>query len=800
MAKRSLLALLLLTPLAVFAASPVVHLNVSYRMVHYAGKSVRAIAINQQIPGPELHFTEGDQVTIYVTNHLDKETAIHWHGLLVPWQMDGVKGVSQQGIQPGATFKYEFTLHQSGTYWYHAHAGLQEQSGMYGALVIDPKTPPAYHYNKDFTIVLSDWINTNPDQVEANLKKSGDYYAPNFPLQASLMKFIHDYVNASPAERKTILDEYHSMQQTRMGLYDFSDVAYDAFMLNGTTHANAWRGLVKVGDVVRLRFIGAGAGTIFKVKLPQHEMEMVHVEGNDVQPYTLREFSISPGETYDVLVKIKDNQPVIIYAESIDTVGTAVGSLVTMPNQFVNYTAVQPFATPQPVMRNMMKRMMGQTVGMEAMPDMPDMAMMNMSHGDHAMQMATEPTLHGDHLEKPTSDMYTTTVDTKYKNIVAAVPTNNPDKPVADIINLELFGYMGRYIWMINGVPEDKAKPIVLQPAKRYRLVFKNSSMMSHPMHLHGHWFIMRKGNGAYDPLLHTIEVQPGATITADVDTDASGQWIFHCHLLYHMASGMTRYVQYSTLLELNKREIKPENQIAQTGFYNRPIVRVDEVRPLDHHLINHPMAHEMQYWFMNKLDLSVNPFTQSADVTFKGLYGKDYDKLQLFMNDAEVIQGKVDNADVDIFYWHLISQYWAIKGGANYFYRPALTPYWQPGIGIEGLMPYFIETEVRGYYKDGSAKLDVELTRETQLTNNFFISLSIRSILASKTVVSAQLGNGLNQMQYTIQPYYRVMPGLNIFMQYEYEQDFGAFKNLRLSNGDAVTQNLVTAGISALF
>lgn len=792
--KRIWFVLLWLLPAFVFAAHPVVHLTVAYQTVNFAHKKMRAIAVNQQIPAPVLHFKEGDHVTLYVTNHLDKETAVHWHGLLVPWQMDGVKGVSQQGIQPGETFKYEFTLHQSGTYWYHAHAGLQEQSGLYGALVIDPKTPPAYRYNKDFTIVLSDWINTNPDQVEANLKKSGDYYAPNFPLQASLMRFIRDYSRADKAERKIILGEYLSMQQTRMGLYDFSDVAYDAFLLNGTTRANAWRGLVKAGDVVRLRFIGAGAGTIFNVKVPRQQMEMVHVQGNDVKPYLVNDFRISPGETYDVLVKIKDNQPVIIYAESIDTLGAAVGALVTEPAQAVNYAAVRPFPTPQPVMRKMMQLMMGSTT------DMPDMSMMDMSHENHDMQMAIEPAQYGDHLVKPESDEYTTTLDTKYKNIIAAVPTNNPDKPIAAVINLELYGYMGRYIWMINGLPEDKAPPIVLQPAKRYRLVFTNNSMMSHPMHLHGHWFIMRKGAGAYDPLLHTIEVQPGATITADVDTDASGQWIFHCHLLYHMASGMTRYIQYSTLLELAKAQIKPEHEIARSGFYNRPIVRVDEVRPLDLHLIHHPMAHEMQYWFMNMVELGVNPFTQSGDLTFKGLYGRDYNKLELQVKDAELIQGKIDNADMDIFYWHLVSQYWSIKGGVNYFYRPALTPYWQPGIGIEGLMPYFIETDVRGYYKDGSAKLDAEFTRDTQITNNFFISLSVRGILASKTVVSAQLGSGLNQMQYTVQPYYRVMPGFNIFIQYEYEKYYGAFKNMQMISGDSNSQNVVTAGISALF
>lgn len=175
-----------------YAAEPIVNLEIGYKTVNFAGETRRAIAINNQIPAPTLHFKEGDKVTIHVHNRLDKETALHWHGVLVPWQMDGVLGINQKGIPPGGVFHYQFTVKQSGTYWYHAHAGLQEQQGLYGAFIIDPLKSPSYRYNKDYTIVLSDWSNTNPEQILANLKKEGDYYSPKFPLQPSLMKFIHD--------------------------------------------------------------------------------------------------------------------------------------------------------------------------------------------------------------------------------------------------------------------------------------------------------------------------------------------------------------------------------------------------------------------------------------------------------------------------------------------------------------------------------------------------------------------------------------------------------------------------------
>lgn len=809
-----------------FAAERTINFTVAYKTVNFTGQGRRAIAINQQIPAPTLHFRQGELVTINVLNKLDKETAIHWHGMLVPWQMDGVKGVNQRGIKPGETFKYQFKLEQSGTYWYHAHAGLQEQSGMYGAFIIDPPQQPAYHYAKDFVVVLSDWINTDPDQVLRNLKKDGDYYSPRFPLQASLAKFIHDYRQSSASERAYLMDDYKMMQQSRMGLYDFSDVAYDAFLLNGTTKYNPWRAPVKVGDVVRLRFIGAGASTIFRVKIPETSMQVVHVQGNDVQPYSVDSFTIAPGETLDVLVKITKNQPYRIYAESLDTLGAAVGALVTTPNQQINFANITPFPEPPPVTRTMMQTMMGDKY-QGKVPDISrpahvmkkhekmDMDMdhdMNMNHDMHnmgggggmsnhmhspmMMHMPTESTIVGDKITPPDSN-YTTSIDTSYEQLKAAVKTNNPDTPIAGVIKMELFGYMGSYIWFINGVPEYKAKPIVLQPGKRYRFVFNNTSMMHHPMHIHGHWFILRKGNGEYDPLLHTIDVPPGATITADVDTDASGQWIFHCHLLYHMMAGMTRIFQYSTLLEITQDKMAPEDIIKNTAYINRPIVRVDEVRPIDKMMVHHPMPHEHDNWMASLISVGVDPFKNFQKINYRGLYGPDYNKLELFANDAEIENGSISQADLDIFYWHQLYQFWAVKGGFNYFYRPAAKPYWQPGVGVEGLMPYFIDVDARGYVYSGSAKLDIDIDRDTQITNNFFIGLELRSILASKTVTSAQIGSGLNQMQYTLRPFYRLMPGLDVFAEYEIDQYFGAYRTLQRNAGHGTGENSFTLGLS---
>lgn len=875
----------------VFAAERVVNLVVEYKIVYFAGKPKKAISVNGQIPAPSLHFKQGDHVTIHVHNHLTEETAIHWHGILVPWQMDGVSGISQKGIPPGGVFHYQFTLEQSGTYWYHAHAGLQEQQGLYGAFLIDPPKESLYHYTKDYVVVLSDWSNTNGEQILKNLKKQGDYYAPEFPLQPSLAKFLHDYRKASREGRKQLWEDYMGMQQSRMNIYDLSDVAYDAFLLNGHAPNQPWTAPVKVGDMVRLRFIGAGGSTIFNVKIPDTKMQVIHVEGNDVQPYFVDSFAIAPGETYDVLVKIKANKPYIIYAESRDTLGAAVGALTTSPHQFVNYKEIKPFPEPQTASREMMSMMM-ENMNQGNLPDSKvnqthtmhrkthpamkmddnhkehaqsqmvptsmamgssmqmkhDVSRMGMnhqkmdmnkpfrkardsmehishsssnkfkmknsmhsmqgkspkekpsSHVNHSMKMnmPTEPGIIGDRFY-PATSYYATTMGTKYQDMVAAIPTNDPEIPVSQVIKMELFGYMERFIWFINGVPEYNAHPVELKPGKRYRFVFTNNSMMHHPMHIHGHWFILRKGQGEYDPLLHTIDVPPGATITADVETDASGQWFFHCHMLYHMMTGMSRTFQYSTLIKIAKGEAKPQDIEKQTAYHNRPIVRVDEIKPIDKTLVKHPMGHPAGVWLASFIDIGADPFNNAQRLTYKGLYGPDYHKLELYINDAEVFKGTLENADIDIFYWHLVSQFWAIKGGVNYFNKPAATPYWQPGIGIEGVMPYFIDTNARVYFYGGSIKLDLELSRDTQLTNNFLVRTGVRTLVASKTVKNAAIGSGLNQMRYIARPYYRLAPGFNVFVEYENERDYGTFRTIEKALGEQTTLNTVTLGLSII-
>lgn len=452
-----------------------------------------------------------------------------------------------------------------------------------------------------------------------------------------------------------------------------------------------------------------------------------------------------------------------------------------------------------PSMSHSSHDMMGMTTHEKsmAMPDEKKHDRSSMSH----KAMSSMPMSHEMPMENPnTQSSEPSAAGTKYENLTSPMKTNDPTKPVIPI-EMVLSGYMDRYVWFINGLPEYKAKPILIESGKRYRLTFINSTMMHHPMHIHGHWFILRNGHGAYDPLLHTVDVPPGATLVVDFDADTQGQWFFHCHNLYHMMTGMSRVFRY-TSLTASEVEFALEHEVSHTADQT-PSMHHAPLPPANHSesVADLPAhAHKMGRYQASFLDIGIDPFHQRQQITFKNLWGGDYDKLELFSNEAEFKKGTTQNANVDIFYWRLIDQFWAIKGGVNYVYRPAEKPYWQPGVGLEGLMPYFIDTNVRAYYHKGSTKLDIELSRDSQITDKFFIRASIRSILATKTVAQDEVGSGLNQMQYTLRPFYRLTPGVSLFAQYEHDQGYGAFKKLLGRNGESTHDDTITFGVALLF
>lgn len=764
---------------SLYAQTKTVDLTVAYKEVNFADKKVTAIAVNGQIPGPTLHFQEGDDVVIRVHNQLKVGTAVHWHGLLVPWRMDGVENVSQKPIPPQGEFTYHFKIKQSGTYWYHAHADLQEQQGLYGALIVDPKTPSPYHYNKDFPIVLSDWSNENPDTIYKHLKQDGDFYSASAPLQPTWQQFFKDLSGKTKAEKAQIWKAYWDMQITRMNIYDLSDVQYDAFLFNGKTQQEPWQQFVKVGDTVRLRLIGAGASTVFKIKIDNEPLTVVEVQGNDVKPFEVKEITLAPGQTIDVLLKIKESKLYTIYAESLDTSGYAVGILNSTATKVTQIPAVTPFPPPPPM--NMAG--MSQNMSEQSMPGM-DQNMSAMKHDMSAMD--------SDAMAMPENN-------DEAAQWQALKPTNDPNKPVT-VLTMRLGGYMDRYMWFINGLPEYLAKPILIKPGQRYRFVFINETMMHHPMHLHGHWMILRNGHGAYDPLVHTIDVGPFQTVTADFDADAgSGWWYMHCHNLYHMKAGMARVFHYDT-----PDDAPNDTRIQDSAVSMAPMVmpksttQQNDAPATTDPFATTKIAHSSPMVMTNDWQYG-HDFARNVDqITATTMYGDDYNKIQLYTDQAQFTRGTLTDADLDIFAWHLLNNSWAIKGGANYSYRPAT--YWQPGAGLEGTLPFFIAADIRSYWHDGSGEVEADFSRNIPLVGNWSLYTEVEAIAATKSLDYAEIGQGFNSIQYTIGPSYQLLSSLALQLQYQYTRNYGDTANILKAGGEGPTSSLLTLGLEAVF
>ncbi len=783
---------------SLYAQTKTVDLTVAYKEVNFADKKVTAIAVNGQIPGPTLHFQEGDDVVIRVHNQLKVGTAVHWHGLLVPWRMDGVENVSQKPIPPQGEFTYHFKIKQSGTYWYHAHADLQEQQGLYGAFIIDPKIPTPYHYNKDFPIVLSDWSNENPDTIYKHLKQDGDFYSASAPLQPTWQQLFQDLSGKTKAEKAQIWKTYWDMEITRMNVYDLSDVQYDAFLFNGKTQQEPWQQFVKVGDTVRLRLIGAGASTVFKIKIDNEPLTVVEVQGNDVKPFEVKEITLAPGQTIDVLLKIKEKKPYTIYAESLDTSGYAAGILNPTTTKITRVPAITPFPPPPPMnMAGMSMPGMNQNIPEKNMTDMDqNMPGMSMSGMDQNM-----PAMKHDMSAMDSDAMTMSDNNDETAQWQALKPTNDPNKPVT-VLTMRLGGYMDRYMWFINGLPEYLAKPILIKPGQRYRFVFINETMMHHPMHLHGHWMILRNGHGAYDPLVHTIDVGPFQTVTADFDADAgSGWWYMHCHNLYHMKAGMARVFHYDTPDDATDNTAVSGSAVsATTSSYattktvpqqsEMPMAAGPDVMTKTAHSASMVMTNDWQYG---------HDFARNVDqITATTMVGGDYNKIQLYTDQAQFTRGTLTDADVDIFAWHLLNNFWAIKGGANYDYRPG--GYWQPGAGLEGTLPFFIAANIRSYWHDGSGEIDADFSRNIPLVGNWSLYTEVEAIAATKSLDYAQIGQGFNNIQYTIGPSYQLLSSLALQLQYQYTRNYGDTASILKAGGEGPTSSLLTLGLEAVF
>jgi len=528
-------------------------LTIAETAVNFTGQPGVATTINGSIPGPVLRWREGDTVAIRVTNRLPGPTSLHWHGILLPYDMDGVPGISFPGIAPGETFVYRFPVRQSGTYWYHSHTGFQEQTGMYGAIVVDPARGPSIRADRDFVVQLSEWTDEDPLRVFEKLRIESHYYnynrrtAQDFWRDASATGF-----RAAREQRRM----WNRMRMTPTDLADVSGYTY-TYLINGTTPAGNWTGIFSPGETVRLRFIGAGSQTFFDVRIPDLPMTVVHVDGQDVEPVTVDELRVGPAETYDVVVRPGD-RPYTIFAQAMDRSGFARGTLSPQPGLTAEVPAID---APQALtMADMMGAMAagGSTSG-------TDQSAMNHSEANHGAMAAEASMVHARHARTeygPSVDMRVdmprTNLDDpgvglrdngrrvlSYADIRTIGGPLDPRTPEREI-ELHLTGNMERYSWSFDGLEFGRSSPVHFHLGERLRVVLVNDTMMTHPMHLHGLWSELEAPDGEFMARRHTIAVQPAQRISFLVNADAPGGWAWHCHILYHMDAGMFREVVVS--------------------------------------------------------------------------------------------------------------------------------------------------------------------------------------------------------------------------------------------------------------
>lgn len=573
-------------------------IHVRREFLDIAGRRASAITLNHSMPGPLIELWEGRDARLRVHNHLEESTSLHWHGLLLPFQMDGVPGVTFPGIDPGNTFEARFPVRQAGTYWYHSHSGLQEQIGQSGPIVIHPAEPDGIQADRDYVLMLNDWTFENPHRVLEKLKEQSDYYNFSQRTVADLVDDIAEHgLDATLRDRL----DWGRMRMSPRDIADITGHTYH-YLVNGLGPAANWTGLFRPGERIRLRVINASAMTYFNVRIPGLTLKVVAADGQPVQPIETDEFQIAVAETFDVIVEPEAGRAYTVMAEAMDRSGYARGTLA--PRAGMSAPVPPLRAQPQRTMVDMgmamnmsgMPMEAGATTGKAAMPGMPSAAgaadgqrttdphhsmpgmggsmpapahstmsgMADASRGTGAVMEKAGPVVahHGPehhgvgNLSVAEVERYRLAergtgledVDHRvltYSQLRNIVPIRDR-RPPSRTIEIHLTGNMERYMWSFDGVSYSDSTPIEFPYGARIRLILVNDTMMEHPIHLHGMFMALENRQDDHLPLKHTISVLPGSRVSLLVTADAPGRWAFHCHLLYHMEMGMFRVVRVS--------------------------------------------------------------------------------------------------------------------------------------------------------------------------------------------------------------------------------------------------------------
>lgn len=542
-------------------------LSIGASPVNFTGHTRPAVTVNGSLPAPVLRWREGDTVTLRVANRLGVPSSLHWHGILLPANMDGVPGLSFDGIHPGETFTYRFDIRQSGTYWYHSHSLFQEQAGLYGAIVIDPSEPPPYRYDREHVVLLSDWTDMDPAALFRRMKKMSEH---DNLYKRTVGDFVRDTQRDGLSATLQDRGMWGRMRMTPTDLSDINAHTY-TYLINGVAPAGNWTGLFRSGEKVLLRFINGSAMTYFDVRIPGLKMTVVAADGQYIHPVTVDEFRIAVAETFDVIVEPSGQDAYTIFAQDMGRTGHARGTLAVRQG----LEAPLPAADPRPILTmddmghggmghaghdmSSMKGMeggCGASMGMKGMEGGCGANMAGMDHGGGSGMQRHPASETGN----PLVDMQATSVSPKLDDPGIGLRGNgrtvltygamkslfeDPDgREPSREIELHLTGHMEKFAWSFNGQKFMDAEPLRLNYGERMRIVLVNDTMMTHPIHLHGLWSDVEDEHGQFHLRKHTVDMPPGTKRSYRVRADALGRWAFHCHLLYHMEAGMMREVR----------------------------------------------------------------------------------------------------------------------------------------------------------------------------------------------------------------------------------------------------------------
>lgn len=650
--KYFILLLLLMSAISAHAKVVKYELIAKNMEVNLSGKkSVKfAIGLNGNIPAPTLEFTEGDDAEITLINELkDDELSVHWHGLLLDPYMDGVPYVNTPPIHPGGKYVFKFKIRQHGTFWYHSHTNVQEQKGVYGAIVIHP-AKPTIKYDKDFVVVLSDWSDEDSKQILKNLRKDGDYYL----YKKGTMRSWYG------AMKEKKLGNFLYNEWTRMGGMDYSDVGYDAFLINGKKVS---QGLVAhPGNKIRLRIINAAGSTYFNLSLGNVPMKIISLDGKDIKPTEAQSFLIGMAETYDVLFEIPEHKNYELKATAQDGTGSAstwigMGEKVFAPDR--------PFP-------DMYAKMDHSGMDHSSM-NHTTMTKASMDHSTMDHHMMDHSMMNHAPMSEETKDVIT---DFTVADAESETPTAFTDKKPAKEVKLVLDGDMRRYIWFINGKAIHQDRTIEINPGEVYQFTFVNNTMMHHPMHLHGHFFRVINKAGANSPLKHTVDVPPHTTRTIEFYSDEPGEWMLHCHNLYHLKTGMARVVKYSSFTP-NKETQKLQKQ--------------------DPHLHDH-------VYYRGMLEAATNH--AQAELNFMNTW----DELEL---RAELRNDFSWQGEGDAFYKRWLNKWMALMAGGTILRGESAAV-----AGVNYILPFLIETHLM---LDQKARARLDLIKRFQWTKYIY-------------------------------------------------------------------------------